>query len=152
MHFRLDSYSDRKLRQGYLNKNMNLLSKLSFGIFAVFYSCLILADVGHNTSINTPEVNKSISKINIINEQKGWRLPNIKELSSVFEREFKNSRFNSEAFPTNEGERRHSYWSSTACGSGAANTFAGAWVLSSEGNVYCDSFDMPLSILLVQDK
>jgi RNA 2',3'-cyclic 3'-phosphodiesterase len=37
---------------------------------------------------------------------------------------------NSEAFPTNEGERRHSYWSSTACGSGAANTFAGAWVLS----------------------
>jgi hypothetical protein len=86
------------------------------------------------------------------NEQKGWRLPTIKELSSVFEREFKNSRINSEAFPTHEGERYHSYWSSTACGSGAANTFAGAWALSAEGNVYCDSFDMPLSILLVQDK
>jgi hypothetical protein len=44
-----------------------------------------------------PTVNELLSLIyanalKYTNEQKGWRLPNIKKLSSVFEREFKNSR------------------------------------------------------------
>jgi hypothetical protein len=85
------------------------------------------------------------------NRVQGWRLPNIKELTSIFERDFKDNHLNLTAFPLNEHQNHPYYWSSTACTTGDANTFAGGWALGAGGDSYCDSLRMRFALRLVHE-
>lgn len=83
--------------------------------------------------------------------QQGWRLPDIKELSSIWHRWFNESYPMADVFFQKENDRVESHWSASLCGGFEENKFAGGWSLGAEGNVYCESFRMREAIRLVRE-
>jgi len=89
-------------------------------------------------------------------QQAGWRLPTIKEINSLAQREADRFELPPTGFPAaGKDASRVSRWSSTVCGAQPATSTARAsiagWVLSDSGNIYCESRIRHLGVRLVRE-
>lgn len=88
--------------------------------------------------------------------QAGWRLPTIKEVNSLAQREAERFAFPASGFPTSgDDAARVGHWSSTVCDARAATESArasvNAWVLSDDGALHCEARIRHLGIRLVRE-
>lgn len=88
--------------------------------------------------------------------QAGWRLPTIKEVNSLAQREAERFAFPATGFPApGDDARRVGHWSSTVCDARAATESArasvSAWVLSDSGTLHCEARIMHLGVRLVRE-
>lgn len=89
-------------------------------------------------------------------EQRGWRLPTIKEVNSLAERGLEQFELPPTGFPPADKDARHvGYWSSTVCDARPATPTARAsisgWVLADGGNIYCEARPRRYAVRLVRE-
>ena len=89
-------------------------------------------------------------------KQAGWRLPTIKELDSLAQREADRFALPPADFPATDKEvSQASHWSATVCGAQPATSTARAsiagWVLTDDGKIYCESRVRHLGVRLVRE-
>lgn len=88
--------------------------------------------------------------------QPGWRLPTVKEMNSLVGRRLDGLDVPPADFPPTGAEPlRQGFWTSTVCNGSpqtdTARAAISAWVLSKEGNVYCESRLMERGMRLVRE-
>lgn len=89
-------------------------------------------------------------------QQAGWRLPTLKEINSLAQREPDGFALPPSNFPTGAKEAQNvAHWSSTVCGSSPATSTArasvSAWVVSESGSIYCEARVRHLGVRLVRE-
>lgn len=89
-------------------------------------------------------------------KQAGWRLPTIKEINSLAQREADGFALPPADFPAaGEETSQTTHWSATVCGAQPATSTARAsiagWVLTDDGNIYCESRVRHLGVRLVRE-
>jgi len=88
-------------------------------------------------------------------EKAGWRLPTLKELNSLVQREPDGFALPPSNFPAGGKEAKNvGHWSSTVCGSSpetsTARASVSAWVVSESGALYCESRVRHLGVRFVR--